>query len=65
MKVIIEDKDKTWIERKTNTHIKILVSEEDEIYLLLADKLSNIKSLEKEKKEKGDIDWTKFKEGEE
>ena len=45
--------------------MKILKSKEDEIYLLLADKLSNVFSLNKEKKENGKINWEKFKEGEE
>lgn len=56
-----EDKSKTWMERKQHTidHIREKCLEEK--ILILGDKLSNIRSLNREFEKHGDVVWEFFK----
>jgi len=55
-----EDKSKTWIERKQNT-VEELLTASDEVQLVaLADKLANMRDIEKNYKAQGEEFWNRF-----
>ncbi|SHG09818.1 HD domain-containing protein [Ornithinibacillus halophilus] len=58
-----EDKTKTWKERKQHTIDTIKNGEKEVKYLIVADKLDNLLSLEKDLKEQGVHVWNNFNAG--
>ncbi|RYG74270.1 HD domain-containing protein [Lentibacillus lipolyticus] len=58
-----EDKSKTWPERKQHTIETVTYAEKEAKYLIVADKLDNLLSLEKEIKRQGDKLWDHFNAG--
>jgi (p)ppGpp synthase/HD superfamily hydrolase len=60
-----EDKTKSWEERKQHTIDVIRTQTLEEKSLIVADKLSNIRSLSKTWNKKGELVWEDFKQGRE
>lgn len=58
-----EDKTKSWIERKVDTHKKIPFLNLEQRRLLLADKYANVLSIEKEIATQGNNTWGLFNAG--
>lgn len=58
-----EDKSKSWQERKLHTIDTIRNGEKELKYLIVADKLDNLLSLEQDLKQQGNIVWEKFNAG--
>jgi GTP diphosphokinase / guanosine-3',5'-bis(diphosphate) 3'-diphosphatase len=60
-----EDKSKSWKERKQHTidYFKYECKSKDEALICCADKLSNIRSMQRELKTNGEMLWTRFKAG--
>ncbi|HLS09067.1 HD domain-containing protein [Lentibacillus sp.] len=58
-----EDKSKTWQERKQHTIDTVKYAAKDVKYLIVADKLDNLLSIEKEYKLQGDALWDNFNAG--
>ena len=57
---VSEDKTKTWDERKNDTIAKLVQADKEEKMLVLADKLSNIRSVAYDYKNIGDELWKRF-----
>ncbi|ALX49212.1 HD domain-containing protein [Lentibacillus amyloliquefaciens] len=58
-----EDKSKTWQERKQHTIDTVKFASKDVKYLILADKLDNLLSMEQEYAHQGDALWHNFNAG--
>lgn len=58
-----EDKSKSWKERKQHTIDIIKTARKEVKYLIVADKLDNLLSIEAALKEKGDTAWDNFNAG--
>ncbi|SFB05290.1 HD domain-containing protein [Lentibacillus halodurans] len=58
-----EDKSKTWQERKQHTIDTVKYAAKEVKYLIVADKLDNLLSMEKEYKRQGDALWDNFNAG--
>ncbi|MFC4559867.1 HD domain-containing protein [Virgibacillus kekensis] len=58
-----EDKSKKWQERKQHTIDTVKNGEKEVKYLIVADKLDNLLSMEKEYKRQGEKMWDKFNAG--
>ncbi|TFJ91597.1 HD domain-containing protein [Lentibacillus salicampi] len=58
-----EDKSKTWKERKQHTIDTVQYAAKDVKFLIVADKLDNLLSMEKEYKLQGDVLWENFNAG--
>ncbi len=58
-----EDKSKSWDERKQHTIDTVKQAEKEIKYLIVADKLDNLLSMEKELKRQGDKLWLHFNAG--
>lgn len=57
-----EDKSKSWQERKQTTIDQLSSHTKEECMLVLADKLSNIRSITRDYKELGEVLWDRFHE---
>lgn len=55
-----EDKSKSWHERKQHTIDELQTAERDVKLLILADKLSNLRSMLVDYQEQGDVFWKRF-----
>ncbi|WP_164670886.1 HD domain-containing protein [Virgibacillus doumboii] len=58
-----EDKSKSWQERKQHTIDTVKYAEKEVKYLIVADKLDNLLSMEKEYERQGDALWYNFNAG--
>ncbi|WP_174615644.1 HD domain-containing protein [Virgibacillus ihumii] len=58
-----EDKSKSWQERKQHTIDTVKYAEKEVKYLIVADKLDNLLSMEQEYQLQGDALWNKFNAG--
>ncbi|MBP1948528.1 HD domain-containing protein [Virgibacillus litoralis] len=58
-----EDKSKSWQERKQHTINTVKYAEKEVKYLIVADKLDNLLSIEKEYARQGDLLWENFNAG--
>lgn len=58
-----EDKSKSWQERKQHTIDTVKCAEKELKYLIVADKLDNLLSMEQEYKRQGDALWNNFNAG--
>ncbi|QKY71138.1 HD domain-containing protein [Lentibacillus sp. CBA3610] len=58
-----EDKSKTWRQRKQHTIDTVKYAAKDVKYLIVADKLDNLLSMEKEFERQGDALWDNFNAG--
>ncbi|GAA0604322.1 HD domain-containing protein [Virgibacillus siamensis] len=58
-----EDKSKSWQERKQHTIDTVKYAEKEVKYLIVADKLDNLLSMEQEYQRQGDALWNKFNAG--